>query len=195
MNGRDPTGLDTVAEVVVTAAKPEQDATSTDEGFADADRANLQSDINALQAGQENGRDPNGEKPQNTQVAAADTAKQPNHGCPAGTTFVADVQVGEANAAAEAGMPTVPTRGKLGMEPSGNYTSPASVELRAMTGNARFGPLRGITGTSSIGGSIGRAIPFFGLILVVLDALVDAQQQTQTPQAQQPSGGTCVASA
>ena len=108
------------------------------------------------------------------------TANQfPNNGCPAGTGFVPDAQPTAANAAAEAGMPIVPTRGKLGMEPSGNFTSPASGALRSMTGNARFAPLRGVTGTSSVGGPMGRALPFFCFVLVILYALADAQQQSK----------------
>ncbi len=60
-------------------------------------------------------------------------------------------------------MPTVDKPGGIaGGGISGPVTSPASGILRDMTDNARFSPFRPITGTSSVGGSIGRSLPVLG---------------------------------
>ncbi|TWB09656.1 RHS repeat-associated protein [Nitrospirillum amazonense] len=69
----------------------------------------------------------------------------------------------------ETAMPTAGKAGGIaGGGISGPVTSPASITLRGMTGNARFRPLGAITGTTSIGGSIGRALPFLGTALSAL---------------------------
>jgi hypothetical protein len=52
---------------------------------------------------------------------------------------------------------------------SGDATSPASRAGRNLTGGARVGALKPITGTPSVGGSIGRAIPFLGTGLMLYD--------------------------
>jgi hypothetical protein len=71
--------------------------------------------------------------------------------------------------------------GVAGGGASGRATSPASATLRAMTGNQRWKPLRSITGTSSVGGSIARLLPWFGGGLAVKDALDYATSQSCKP--------------
>lgn len=69
----------------------------------------------------------------------------------------------------ETAMPTASKVGGIaGGGISGKVTSPASIALRGMTGRARFGPLRAITGTTSIGGSIAKALPYLGTALSAL---------------------------
>jgi hypothetical protein len=101
--------------------------------------------------------------------------------------------VGQAVAAQS--LPTVATRGKLGMPTvptpgrTGNWTSPASAALR---GGARWGPLKPITGTTSVGGSLARALGPLGIFVVILDAITDAVVDSRAPQGQQPDHGTCL---
>jgi len=59
--------------------------------------------------------------------------------------------------------------GVAGGGKSGDATSPASRAGRNLTGGARVGALKPITGTPSVGGSIGRAIPFLGTGLMLYD--------------------------
>lgn len=74
--------------------------------------------------------------------------------------------------AGQTGMPTAPKEGGIaGGGKSGKVTSPASVILRDATGGARAKALRPITGTTSVGGSVARAIPFFGAFATFLDFL------------------------
>jgi RHS repeat-associated protein len=100
----------------------------------------------------------------------------PGISCPAGTVPVGALQT-LGKAAADAGMPTVPKPGAIaGGGRSGPWTSPASGALRSMTGYARFGPLRPLTGTSSIGGSLGRTLPIWGVLLSSFDFVQTAKQ-------------------
>jgi hypothetical protein len=75
------------------------------------------------------------------------------------------------NAVNSMGMPTVDKPGGVaGGGASGPVTSPGSALLRGMFGGARFDPLRALTGTGSIGGSIAKALPGVGTLLMLLDA-------------------------
>jgi hypothetical protein len=66
--------------------------------------------------------------------------------------------------------PTVPKRGGIaGGGKSGDVTSPASRAGRNLMGGARIKALQPMTGTASVGGSIGRAIPVLGTGLMLLD--------------------------
>ena len=79
-------------------------------------------------------------------------------------------QAGIGQAADGTAMPTLPKPGGVGGGgPSGKATSPASSAARGLTGGARSGALRPVTGTGSVGGSIGRAIPFLGVPLMLND--------------------------
>jgi RHS repeat-associated protein len=112
--------------------------------------------------------------------------------CPAGYLPYDTSHAAAAAGALNAGSPTVPTRGKMGMprnpsgDQTGNWTSPASKYLR---GDARFAPLGSITGTSSVGGSMARTFAPLGVFLIILDALVAAKENNQAPPA---NGVTCV---
>jgi hypothetical protein len=67
--------------------------------------------------------------------------------------------------------PTAPKPGGIaGGGASGPWTSPASINLRNLT-DARFAPLKSITGTPSVGGSIAKALPYIGAPLILEDAL------------------------
>lgn len=80
------------------------------------------------------------------------------------------------------GMPTTAKNGGIaGGGKSGKVTSPASVVLRDMTGGVRVKGLRPFTGTTSVGGSIGRAIPFLGVFSTYLDYLNYLQSQDDDP--------------
>lgn len=75
-------------------------------------------------------------------------------------------------AAGQTGMPTVTKNGGIaGGGKSGKVTSPASAILRDATGGARAQGLKPITGTTSVGGSAARAIPFLGTFATFLDFL------------------------
>jgi hypothetical protein len=91
---------------------------------------------------------------------------------------------GVGQAVSQTAMPTEPKLGGLGGGgPSGPWTSPASVVLRDVTNSAHFGPLRSITGkTASVGGAIGRALPFVGAALTLEDYLKmqDAMDNAQS---------------
>lgn len=79
-------------------------------------------------------------------------------------------QAGIGAAANGTAMPTMPKPGEIaGGGRSGPVTSPASSAGRGLTGGARSDALKPITGTSSVGGSIGRAIPFLGVPLMLDD--------------------------
>ena len=79
-------------------------------------------------------------------------------------------QAGIGQAANGTAMPTLPKPGGVGGGgPSGKATSPASSAARGLTGDARSGVLRPVTGTGSVGGSIGRTIPFLGVPLMLND--------------------------
>lgn len=72
----------------------------------------------------------------------------------------------------ESAMPTLGKSGGIaGGGASGPATSRASVTLRGMTGNSRFAPLGRLTGTTSVGGSLGRMFPFLGTLQMFLDYL------------------------
>ncbi len=74
------------------------------------------------------------------------------------------------NAMNEAAMPTVTKSGGVaGGGASGRVTSPASQNLRSMTGDARWRPLRDLTGTGSVGGSMARVLPIIGTTLMLMD--------------------------
>jgi hypothetical protein len=78
--------------------------------------------------------------------------------------------IGAGRAATDMQMPTVPKLGGLaGGGRSGQFTSPASRVLRDITGYARYAPLRPFTTTASVGGSMAKALPFWGTILSFLD--------------------------
>jgi RHS repeat-associated protein len=73
-------------------------------------------------------------------------------------------------AGAETAMPTSSKPGGIaGGGKSGPVTSPASRILRDSAIEGRVGALGGVTGTTSVGGSIGRAIPFWGAALGFFD--------------------------
>lgn len=84
--------------------------------------------------------------------------------------------------AGQTGMPTAPKEGGIaGGGKSGKATSPASVILRDATGRARVKALRPITGTASVGGSVAKAIPFFGTFATFLDFLNYMNSQEPPP--------------
>lgn len=86
------------------------------------------------------------------------------------------------NAVNEIGMPTVDKPGGIaGGGASGRVTSPASGVLRGIFGGARFDPLRALTGTTSIGGSIARGLPLVGTLLMALDAAALARSAESAP--------------
>ena len=79
------------------------------------------------------------------------------------------LQTGIGQVGTQAGMPTVDKPGGLaGGGASGPVTSPAS---RLLRGGPRFGPLARVTGTTSVGGSVARALPVIGPILMFIDYL------------------------
>ena len=76
-------------------------------------------------------------------------------------------------------MPTLDKFGGLaGGGRSGRVTSPASSLLRDWTGQKFSGPLRPLTGTTSIGGSLARGLGVGGAVGMTIDAatLLDAMQ-------------------
>lgn len=78
------------------------------------------------------------------------------------------VAVGQA--LSQTAMPTRYKRGGLaGGGKSGDVTSPASRVLRDMTNRVRYDPLGHVYGTTSIGGAMGRTLPFVGLGSSFLD--------------------------
>lgn len=80
--------------------------------------------------------------------------------------------VGAGHAGANANWPTEEKPGGLaGGGKSGPYTSTLSRVLRNITDSARFTPLRPLTGTASVGGSIAKAFPVIGGGLMLLDYL------------------------
>jgi len=80
-----------------------------------------------------------------------------------GTDFGSGFSVGVA--VTGTGMPTIDKRGGVaGGGKSGRATSMASVTLRELTDGARLSLLKALTGTPSIGGSIGRALPVIGVL-------------------------------
>lgn len=84
--------------------------------------------------------------------------------------------------AGQTAMPTASKEGGIaGGGKSGKVTSPASVILRDATGGARAKALRPITGTTSVGGSVARAIPFFGAFATFLDFLNYMNSQEPPP--------------
>jgi len=79
-------------------------------------------------------------------------------------------------------MPTLPKPGGIsGGGKSGPVTSPASSAARDLTGSARLNALEPLTGTASVGGSIGRAIPFLGTPLMFLDFMDHYNAPVCTP--------------
>lgn len=91
--------------------------------------------------------------------------------------------VGIGAAANRTGMRTSPKRGGIaGGGKSGDVTSPASRAGRGLTGRARIDALKPITGTASVGGSIGRAIPVLGTGLMLLDFFRLTRPQDLQPQ-------------
>lgn len=91
--------------------------------------------------------------------------------------------VGIGAAANRTGMRTVPKRGGIaGGGKSGDVTSPASTVARRLTGGARVRALQPITGTASVGGSIGRVIPGLGTGLMLLDFFRLTRPQDLQPQ-------------
>lgn len=80
--------------------------------------------------------------------------------------------VGVGHAGANSNWPTEEKPGGLaGGGKSGPYTSSLPRILRDMTDSARFAPLKPLTGTTSIGGSMAKAFPVIGGGLMLLDYL------------------------
>ena len=163
INGIDPLGL--MEEVVVTARRrsppPRPLPSAGRTSWAD-----LNASASAL-AGWRAMLDAMARDISNTQAPKGGQAEK---SCPAGTVDIASIQAGLSKAAADVSAPTVAKPGAIaGGGKSGPWTSQASRDLRIMTGRARFGPLRVVTGTSSIGGSIGRALPGWGTMLLFFD--------------------------
>ena len=99
-------------------------------------------------------------------VDAPDAPAPPN--CP----IDLGLGVGLGSGALEAGQPTLDKPGGVGGGgASGPYTSPASGAGRGIGGGLRYPGLKPIFGTPSVGGAFGRAVPVFGGLLMLLDAL------------------------
>jgi hypothetical protein len=82
----------------------------------------------------------------------------------------AGLGIGIGRAASDTAMPTASKTGGLaGGGKSGNVTSSASRIIRDFTAGSRYKPLRAITGTASVGGSIAKALPFWGALLGFID--------------------------
>lgn len=65
---------------------------------------------------------------------------------------------------------------------SGKATSPASLAARGLTGGAKFNPPQSITSTRSVGGAIGRSIPYLGAPLMWLDVLAHQRAPVCIPE-------------
>ncbi len=91
-------------------------------------------------------------------------------------------QVGLGNAGNSLSMPTVDKPGGVGGGGlSGPVTSPASTVARVATRRARIGALKTITGTSSLGGSIDKIIPFIGSFLMLFDGFANPHGEYCAP--------------
>ena len=64
---------------------------------------------------------------------------------------------------------------------SGKVTSSASRILRDVTDSAKFAPLRPITGTASVGGSLARALPVIGSGMMLMDYLRTRDELEEAP--------------
>lgn len=64
---------------------------------------------------------------------------------------------------------------------SGKVTSSASRILRAATNSAKFAPLRPVTGTASVGGSLARTLPVIGSGMILMDYLRTKDALTEAP--------------
>jgi hypothetical protein len=90
--------------------------------------------------------------------------------------------LGIGRAATDMQMPTESKPGGLaGGGRSGKVTSPASRVLRQVTGYARYAPSRRLSGTASVGGSMAKALPFWGSIPSFLDYIEMQNAPTCTP--------------
>ncbi len=95
-----------------------------------------------------------------------------------GTDFGSGFSVGVA--VTGTGMPTVDKHGGLaGGGKSGTVTSMASRILRDLTNGARLSLLKAFTNTRSVGGSIGKALPFIGALESFINFL-NAQNAIKT---------------
>jgi hypothetical protein len=91
-------------------------------------------------------------------------------------------QAGVGAAANSTAMPTQPKPGGVGGGgASGRATAPASSAARGLTGRARMGELKPLTGTSSVGGSIARSIPFLAVPSMLYDFYEDDTASVCTP--------------
>lgn len=92
------------------------------------------------------------------------------HRLPEGSAPSTGAGVGIGHAGNNTAQESMTKRGGLaGGGKSGDVTSPASKAARGLTGQARIKGIKRVTGTPSIGGSIGRAIPFLGSFLMFGD--------------------------
>ncbi len=64
---------------------------------------------------------------------------------------------------------------------SGKVTSSASRIHRDVTDSAKFAPLRPITGTGSVGGSLARALPVIGSGMMLMDYLRTRDELEEAP--------------
>lgn len=99
-----------------------------------------------------------------------------------GTATDAGAGVGVGHAVAGMNWPNESKDGGLAAGgKSGKVTSSASRILRDATDSAKFAPLRPITGTASIGGSLARALPVVGSGMMLMDYLRTKDELEEAP--------------